>query len=196
MHLIASAGIVANILFGALALLGARYIPTRLQATRFACWFYSHATLFMGSGYLAGFAFLPFGDVHAAIAGLSMEIVWQVVAFIGGVAIYAATFSDARRTVSIWLDGKDDLKLILVPYLAMGITVTAASLLNPGGALSAAWAAAATFGVNYGLVAAARGIHSAPMPERLNIARSYSWIALGVVSTLVLFVVLGPGVPR
>ena len=202
MRAIAVAGIAANVIIGWLVLVLGRSIPARSSAFRYFAWVFGHATLFMGSSYLAGFAFLPFGDVHAAIQGLPYRIAFQSLAVLTGAAIYRAAFVDARHTLFGWVDGEPvrSRELALVPYLAMGATVTLASLFNPGGALAGMlWGAAATFGANYGLLAAATvGTSKQRMMagQRIDIARSGGWIAAGLVSTFLLFVVLGPGVPR
>jgi Na+-transporting methylmalonyl-CoA/oxaloacetate decarboxylase beta subunit len=78
----------------------------------------------------------------------------------------------------------------------MGVTVAAASLLNPSGAL---WGAAATFGASYGLVAATNigtGQRNAATLERMGIVRNRGWIVAGLASLFVVFFILGPGIPR
>jgi len=202
MRTIAAAGITANLIVGWLVLLAARSIPERAFTTRFFAWFFGHATLFMGSSYLAGFAFLPFGDVHAAIQGVPFQLAWQVAFVIAGIVLYRAAFRDARRALRGWSAGvgQETLsRIVLIPYLAMGITNTLAALFNPAGAAAGAlWAAAATFGAGYGLVAAASSLDGAGAAAATGsrIPRSGGWIAAGVASTLILLLVLGPGVPR
>jgi hypothetical protein len=200
MRLIAAAGISANIVFGIVALSVARALPQRARTLSYFVWLYGHATLFMGSAYLAGFAFLPFGDVHAATAGLPFAFVIRAVLLVGGVAIYWFTMGDAARTLTLWSGGDPAVagELTTMPYLAMGITNTVAALFNPLGPLNGAlWAAAATFGANAGLLAAANNVDRHPVTARvLRIARSPAWIVCGGLATAILFFVLGPGVPR
>ena len=200
MRTIAAAGITANIVFGCLALLATRALSRRTGAFGYFLWLYAHATLFMGSAYLAGFAFLPFGDVHAATDGLPFAPVIRVVLVIVGVAIYWFTLRDARQMVAAWSGGDTTIAgmLTTLPYLAMGITNTLAALFNPLGALNGAlWAAAATFGANAGLLAAANNVDRHPVTARaLRIARSPAWIVCGGVAVAILFFVLGPGEPR
>jgi hypothetical protein len=173
---IAAAGIAANLLAGVLALA----IAPTLKRLRYFVWFYGHANLFMGASYLAGFAFLPFGDVHAVLAGLPFQFVWQILAVTAGVAMYAWAFADARRTAP---------GFALVPYLGMGAAATLGSLANPAGLLQGAlWAAAATFGAGYAFVAATK---DAP-PAKLD--RDGRWIAAGIAAVFVLLRVLGPGI--
>lgn len=199
MRAIAAAGITANLIAGFVVLAAARRIPERFAAWRFLAWFYGHATLFMGASYLAGFAFLPFGDVHAAIHDLPLQLVWQIAFVLAGGALYRAALLDAERTIRRWAAGTAAIRLVLPPYLAMGIANTVAALFNPAGALyGALWAAAATFGAGYGLIAAAAGARdaaSAPA-EQLRIPRSSTWIAAGTACALTLLVILGPGIPR
>ncbi len=158
LRIIAAAGITANILAGAVVLWLARVFSGGSVTLRYFMWVYGHATLFMGSAYLVGFALLPFGDVRAASDGLPAALVLRVGLITVGIAIYWATLRDAARTLYEWTNGDKALAdtLTLLPYLAMGITNTLAALFNPAGPLNGAlWAAAATFGANAGLLVAA-----------------------------------------
>jgi hypothetical protein len=200
MRLIAAAGIVANIVFGCIALSIVRIFTGRARTLGYFFWLYGHATLFMGSAYLAGFAFLPFGDVRAATEGLPGAPFIHAVFVVAGVAIYWLTLRDATKTLAIWNGGDPAIgrALTIVPYLAMGITNTAAGLFNPMGPLNGAlWAAAATFGANAGLLSAASDDPGpATTTSRFTVARSPVWIASGAVAAAILFFILGPGVPR
>ena len=200
MRLIAAAGITANLVFGIAALFIAGALPQGARTLTYFFWLYGHATLFMGSAYLAGFAFLPFGDVNAAIAGLPFALAIRAVLLVAGVAIYWYTMRDAARMLTVWSGGDSAVagELTTVPYLAMGVTNVLAALFNPLGALSGAlWAAAATFGANAGLLAAANNVDRHPLTANvLRIARSPAWIVSGGLAAAILFFVLGPGVPR
>ena len=203
MRVIAGAGIAANLVVGWLVLSLGRFVPEGRATIRYFVWVFGHATLFMGSSYLAGFAFLPFGDVNAAIAGLGSHFVIAILALATGAALYRFALIDARRTFARWRHGEDlsrSRQLAVVPYLAMGAVVTLTSSLNPNGAfIGALWGAAATFGANYGLVAAADSGVLGTIPstgQRMDVVRGRGWIAAGVASTLLLFLGLGPGVPR
>ncbi|MBD5655184.1 MAG: hypothetical protein IAI50_08365 [Candidatus Eremiobacteraeota bacterium] len=68
-----------------------------------------------------------------------------------------------------------------------------------GAFAGALWAAAATFGANYGLLVAgnAEPRNGAAMPEeRFAFGRNGAWIFAAILSMLVLFLILGPGIPR
>jgi hypothetical protein len=199
-RIIAAAGITANIVAGGLALLALRWIPSAPATLRYFIWIFAHATLFMGSSYLAGFAFLPFGDVHAAIDGLPFQLAWQVACVVAGAALYRVAYLDARRTFATWTDGNSqtDQRLATVPYIAMGLVVTAASALNPHShLLGAVWGAVATFGACYGLVAAAVAARpSSGAGTVLSVPRNPAWIVAGLAAALTFFAVLGPGIPR
>jgi hypothetical protein len=202
MRVIASAGIVANLLAGWLVLSIARRVPAASPPFRYFAWFFGHATLFMGSSYLAGLAFLPVGDVHAAIGGLRYQLAYQIVCLVAGIAIYRASYLDMEQTLGLWMQGDDGAResdFTVIPYVAMGITNTVAGLLNPNGAIyGAIWAAAATFGASSGFLFASAPKNIAPGRPRdpLRIVRSPAWIGTGVAATIVLFAVLGPGIPR
>lgn len=220
MRVIASAGIVAQLVAGSVVLWAAHTLPARWCRIRYLAWLYGHATLFMGSSYLAAFAFLPFGDVHAAVAGLPLQTALQIALLVTGIAIYLASLRSAERTLGRWActgNPATATTLTVTPYLAMGITATAAGLLHPDGPLNGAlWAAAATFGASAGFLRAADSVRNALASgsvrnddgagstrndaaancEPLRIARSNAWIMAGVVATLALVGVLGPGIPR
>jgi hypothetical protein len=161
----------------------------------------------MGSSYLAAFAFLPFGDVHAAVAGLPLQIALQIALLVIGVAIYIASLRSAERTLGRWARAGNPATattLTLTPYLAMGITATAAGLLHPDGPLNGAlWAGAATFGAGGGVLRAGN-VDAADLTGKnfdsnappLRIARSNAWIFAGIAATVALVGILGPGVPR
>ena len=200
MRMIAAAGITANIVVGCAVLWAVRLVPVGSFSLRFFAWVFGHATIFMGSSYLAGSAFLPVGDVHAAIEGLPFPLLWQVVLFLVGIEIYRAALRDAGHTLGRWVEAEDRSRLSSLtraPYLAMGITGTLAGLLNPHGALyGGLWGAAATFGASSGLLFATDQDGAIVEREEFEVTRGGAWIAAGAASTVVLFVVLGPGVPR
>jgi hypothetical protein len=51
-------------------------------------WFFGHATLFMGSGYLAAGAIFGFGDVPQVLDGIPYETTWRI-----GLALLASYLS-------------------------------------------------------------------------------------------------------
>jgi hypothetical protein len=201
MRAISAAGIAANLIVGCLVLFVARSLPAKAGATRYFAWVFGHSTLFMGSGYLVVFAFLPIGDVQDVLRGLPFQLALQVSAVLVGATIYAAAVIDARRTFRRWIgEGRPRaFDLALVPYLAMGLSVTLASSFGEQRYVPALWAGAATFAASSGLLGSAvvnpRTWTRMPI-ERLDLPRNPAWIAGGLASALVLFFVLGPGIPR
>lgn len=57
MPVIAGAGITGNIVVGCMVLCAAGLAPATSPKIQYFAWLFGHATLFMGSSYLAGFAF-------------------------------------------------------------------------------------------------------------------------------------------
>lgn len=81
----------------------------------------------------------------------------------------------------------------------MGMIITLSGLLNPSGVIyGALWSAAATFGANAGLLFMPNFARNdtADANEPFRLTRTGAWIAAGAVSTLLLFAILGPGIPR
>lgn len=197
MRAIAAAGITANGIAGVLALLARRIVSRDRPALQLFLWVFGHATLFMGSSYLAGFAFLPFGDVHAAFAGLEPHFTIQFLALVAGIAIYLATLRGAQRSfVSLAGTSPVGFRRALLPYIGMGAAVTLTAALNPAGPIDGiVWGAAATFGAGYGLVGAAAR-RDPSRTETLPISRSIRWLSAGAIAVVMLATTLGPGIPR
>jgi multisubunit Na+/H+ antiporter MnhB subunit len=202
--LISAAGIASNLFWGVIALVALRQMRPRSAAARYFLWYFGHATLFMGSGYMVFSALTGLGDVQQAIAGLPLPILWRAGVAVLGIIIYRAALIDAARTLDVWA-GNDARavrlrNLALVPYLALGVAATLSGLLSPDGALAGFfWSAAATFGAGTGfafLPLMLQDPSTSTHPAALDLERSPGWIAAGGIALIVLYAVLAPGVPR
>jgi hypothetical protein len=201
-RVIGAAGIAANLLYGVLALLAFRLVPAAHAQTRFFLWFYGHATVFMGSGYMTAGAIFNFGDPQQVLSGLPFEPAWRIGAAIIGFSIFFVTRMDAERILATWAGTERRSArartFSLVPYLAMGIAATLSGFVGPDAHYSdVGWSALATFAANlpFGLIPFALPKASADS-ERLDLRRSPGWIAAGALALAILFFVLAPGVPR
>jgi hypothetical protein len=201
---IASAGILANLLFGIIALALLARLRTAGANTRYFLWLFGHSNLFVGSGYLLALSFAGFGDIQALVEGLTRGPILQVTFTLVGVAIALATYFHAARTLDEFL-GRENRQqrtfaLAVVPYFIIGLVNTAAGALNPESpTLILLSAAAASFGGNMPMAwlpFATRRIRDAT-PERPLTPRSDGfWITSAIASVVLLFVVLAPGAPR
>jgi hypothetical protein len=199
---IAAGGIAANLLYGVLALLALRFVPKGHAQTRFFLWFYGHATIFMGSGYLMAGAIFNFGDPQQVLSGLTFEAAWRIGAAIVGFLIFFVTRMDAERILAEWAGNERRVErartFSLVPYLAMGTAAMLSGFFGPDPHYSdVGWSVLATFAANlpFGLLPFALPKTSVDT-EPLDLRRSPGWIAAGAIALAFLSFVLAPGVPR
>jgi hypothetical protein len=199
---IAAAGIAANLLFGSLALLIFRRVAKSNAKTRFFLWFFGHAELFMGSGYLMAGAIFRFGDPPQVLNGLPVEGVWRIAAAIIGFLIFFFARIDAEKTLVEWAGSERRIgharTLSLVPYLAMGTAATLSGLVGPDPHhADVGWSALATFAASLPFALLPFALpKAAAYAEPLVLSRSRGWIAAGATAVAFLFFILAPGVPR
>ena len=193
-------GCGANVLTGALAIWGDRFMRRADLAARYSAWLFGHVSLFIAFGYLMVFPFLPAGDWHDFVAGLSAPLVWKLALTVVGVVGYVVTMTHARRMLDPILGlvarRRRARTLTLVPYLVGGTIETLSSVVGGGGILTIISAAPATFGGTIGLLfvggraTTPRATMRSPAP---TLRRSAMIIVAGFLVALVHLFWFGPG---
>lgn len=193
-------GCGANVLTGGVALWADRFMSRAQVAARYSAWLFGHVSLFIAAGYLMVFPFLPTGDWHDFVAGLSAPLVWKLALTVVGVVGYVGAMTHARRTLDLILGlvsrRRRARTLTLVPYLIGGTIETLSSVVGGGGILTLISAAPATFGGTIGLLfaggRAATPRATVPSPA-LALRRNFMIIVAGFLVALVHLFWFGPG---
>ena len=194
-------GCAANVVTGALVLRADRLLRRAPMAARYTAWLFGHVSLFVAAGYLMVFPFLPVGDWHDFVAGLSAPLMWKLALTVVGVVGYAATMTHARRTLGELLGPasprRDARTLTLIPYLVGGAIEAVSSIVGGGGILTLISAVPATFGGTIGLVFV--GARTGSSRAATTTAPGLRWrrypiiIITGVLVALVHLFWFGPG---
>ncbi len=200
---ISAGGSIANVLVGFPSLWASRR-PGLAPSWRYALWLFAAVNLLTAFGYLVFSGIGGIGDWARVVEGFGTT--WIVR---GGMALVGAAlyFVAAPRLLMPALDpflGTDPTTraqrakwLGLVPYLAGGVALVIAGILNPYGLkIVLISAVAAGFG-GTSLLAWYPGIPRDPAPGTpaapLPIERSWAWIIAGVIVLGIFVAVLGPG---
>jgi hypothetical protein len=202
-RLISAAGSIANVLVGLpLLAIGAR---TRSTRWRYFLWLFAAVNILTAFGYLLFSGIAGIGDWSRVIEGSAPAPLFRAGLVVSGLVLY---FVVAPWLLMPPLDpflgrtpGVRERRartLSLLPYLAGGVTLVLAGMLNPlGWWLVLISAAAASFG-GTSLLAWYPAIPREPKPGTpeppLGIARSAGWILMAAVVLLVFVLVLGPGI--
>lgn len=195
-------GCIANILTGGLALWVGRRIRRDRATLRYTAWLFGHVSLFIAAGYLMVFPFLPAGDWHDFVAGLSAPQLWKLALTALGITGYIATMEHAQRDLEPFLGSESRARrtrartLTLIPYLIGGTVETLSSVIGGGGILTLISAAPATFGGTIGLPFV--GLRAASARARqtssaLPLRRSPIIIVIGLLIGIVHIFWFGPG---
>jgi len=207
---ISAGGTIANVLVGlpiAWALRRSRNDASSAlpPSTRYFLWLFCAVNLLTAFGYLIYSGISGIGDWAHVVRGLPLAGLFRVAMTIVGVALY---FVVAPRLLMPPLDpflGVDPAVrpvrarlLGLMPYLAGGVALVIAGILNPYGLrVVLISAVAAGFG-GTSLLAWYPGIPRTPSAGTpdvpLSIERSWAWMVVGIAVLAFFVVVLGPGV--
>jgi hypothetical protein len=204
LRVVAAAGIVSNFAFGLLSLALFSKLRGASPNVRYFLWLFGHSNLFVGSGYMLALSFSSFGDIADLVNGLSWKLAAQIGLTAVGVAIAFATYVHAARTLEEFLGHEDRrrraLILTVLPYAAIGVINTLAGALNPEGPLLILIsAAAASFGGNMPMAWLSYAVvrpRGAAAETAVTPVLDKTWIAMALLSLILLFAVLAPGVPR
>jgi hypothetical protein len=158
--------------------------------------------LFGGTGYFLFSGVTNFGDWAVVIAPISPHWLWRILLIVMGAAAYfgaaIAVGSGLVRYVGVSQHDRARFrKFALIPYFSGVLLITLSGLLNPVGLqLVFLSALPASAGADSGLLWMHYYIPKRTVPERgqESIGRSYAWITLAVILSLVFIFVLGRGI--
>jgi len=136
-RLVASAGAIANVTVGALAL-SAVARDRAFGGARYFIWLLGFVNLMNGTGYLIASAVTNSDDCAVVIAHREPTSLWRFAMGLVGALMFAASVIWAKGTMRAWVAAGDvaaaDVpRLTGVPYLAGGLMYVLASLFNPVG---------------------------------------------------------------
>jgi hypothetical protein len=199
---VSASGTAANCIAGVISFILLRR-ATAFGAAACFLWLFG-AFNFCNSGYLVFSALLNSGDWAAVIAGLAPHLLWRSVLGLAGVTVYGLGLRWAADSMRGFVEIGDvaprDVRRLVVPaYVAGGLLVTAASVVNPiGPDLILIAGVGASFGLNFGLLFIPRMVVSQALdraPATRAIPFSASWLSVAVVVAIAYIAVLGPGIP-
>jgi hypothetical protein len=198
-RLIAASGPAMNVLTG----IGALGLMRRTRRTdrEYFLWLLGHVNLFMGAGYPLAFSFAGSGDMANILRGIEPLVAWQVSLTVAGAGLSLIAFRHALRSLDPFLGSKPERRrraftLTILPYLVGSVVNTMAALRNPSGAPALAAAVATSFGGTAFLAWTYLASRRSGVAEGRTVARRSLWLLLGLISLIVYFFVLGPGIPR
>jgi hypothetical protein len=201
-RIVAAAGPVANILFGAVAL-AIFHRMARLSPTGYFVWLFGILNLMNGTGYLLFSAVLGSGDWAVVIGGLEPVWLWRLVLGIVGAAAYVGVVkvsaSELARAVERNSVRRADIpRVIMSSYVAGGTLLLVASIFNPispslilVSGLSAGFAAMAGLTLVPKLIDKRTG--RGPVGDSV-LPRSRGWIVVGIAVAAFFVGVVGPGI--
>ena len=195
-------GCIANIVTGGLALWFGRLIRRDHARLRYTVWLFGHVSLFVATGYMMVFPFLPAGDWHDFVAGLPAPLLWKLALTALGIGGYIATMAHAQRDLEAFLGSDSPARrarartLTLIPYIIGGTVETLSSIVGGGGILTLISAAPATFGGTIGVpIVGLRAAYArAPEPSSaLPLRRAPIILVIGLLVAIVHIFWFGPG---
>jgi hypothetical protein len=203
-RLVAAGGTLANLIFGALALVVMRAV-TRSATWRYFFWLLMTLNLFGAAGYFLFSGIGNIGDWAAVVAGWQPAWAWRAGLAAMGIITYFFLFVPLSvRELRPFLRTDAEIRvrrarqLTLVPYLTGGVLSCAAGVLNPvGPLLILISAAASSFGGNSGLAWMWTLLYGPRIPssefQMPEIERSREWIIAAAVLATAFIMGLGPG---
>ncbi|MGA8222132.1 MAG: hypothetical protein WB780_10810 [Candidatus Acidiferrales bacterium] len=201
-RLVAAGGTLANLAAGAVFWMALRSAKSASVRLRFFLLTSLAFNLFAGTGYFFFSGVTNFGDWAVVIAGLQPHWLWRTLLVVAGIAAYFGAVllvgTGLVRYVGAPRDQLHRLRtLTFIPYFSAVLLSVLAGLLNPIG-VQLVWQSAlpGAAGADSGLLWLQYYIPKGTVPERGSegIARSYAWITLAAMLSLVFIFVLGRGI--
>jgi hypothetical protein len=204
-RLVALAGPLVSLLIGILSFLILHRRPPRSNSAYYFIWLLGSIGLMSATGYLLFSGVSGIGDFGTGRDGLfyqaAPEWLWRVFLTMAGILGYILAIVIAVREIDGRISGTgrprihDARRLALTSFLTGGVVSIATGLLNPHGLIivlisSAASSLGATSGLLWMMQLLDR--ERVVQPPGLTIPRSWTWIAIGAIVTVVYAVVLGP----
>jgi len=204
-RLVALAGPAVSLVIGFVCFLVLRLRPPRGSNTYFFVWLLGTFGFMSATGYLLFSGVSGLGDFGTSRDGvfyrISPEWLWRTILTIVGAASYFLVVRLAVREIDPHLSGlgrpriRYARQLVLTSYLTGVVVAIGIGLLNPHGLIIVVISSAAgTLGGSSGLLWMMQLLdRDRPVPAPgLVIHRSWWWIALGTVVTILYAAVLGP----
>jgi hypothetical protein len=201
-RLVAAGGTLVNLAAGAAFWIALRSAKGASVWLRFFLLTSLAFNLFAGTGYFFFSGVTNFGDWAVVIAGLQLHWLWRTLLVVTGIAAYfgAALLVGIGlvRYVGAPRNQPHRLrKLTFIPYFSAVLLSVAGGLMNPIG-IQLVWQSAlpGAAGADSGLLWLQYYIPKGTVPERRSdgIDRSYPWIIVAAILSLVFVFVLGRGV--
>lgn len=209
-RLAAGAGPVANLLFGAIALLLLRSFP-RFSSARLFVWLFAFANLFLATGYILYSGVLDRGDSAIVIAGLQPAWLYRLALIVFGVLGYRLSVRlAARDTLALIRNGSllpGDVERILYPSCIAGsLLYIVASIFNPvSPSIILSDGLSEAIGISVGLLLVLRVVRrlaqrpTSPIDNQPPVAPaslpfSLAWLILGSVAAVLFVILLGHGI--
>jgi hypothetical protein len=201
-RLVAAGGTLANLAAGMIFWIALRSATRASVRLRFLLFTSLAFNLFAGTGYFFFSGVTNFGDWAVVISGLHAHWLWRTLLVVSGIGAYFGAVlvvgTALVRYVGVQRNDAGRLrKLTYIPYFSSVLLLCAAGLLNPIG-IQLMWQSAlpGAAGAHSGLLWLRYYIPKGTIPERPSdgIDRSYVWITVAVVLSLVFIFVLGRGI--
>lgn len=204
-RLVAIAGPAVSLGIGIVCFLILRHFPSRLFTSNYFVWLLGSIGLMSASGYLFFSGISGAGDFGTTRDGVFYQVTpeWllRTVLVIVGIVSYLLVVHLAVHEIDQYINGVGNTRiryahqLTLTSYLTGAIVYIAIGLLNPHGLIIVVVSAAASsLGATSGLIWMMRLLdrdRQVLRPE-LTIQRSWWWIALGGMVTVIYAMILGP----
>jgi hypothetical protein len=204
-RLVALAGPFVSLITGAVGLIILERIPPGASHLRYWVWLFGTISLMTASGYLLFSGITGLGDFGTSRDGALYlarpEWLWRVASAIIGAAGYVLVISLSLRKMDKLIGGEGSgrvaqaQKLALTSYLTGSMMAVLIGFLNPQGiVIVLISAAASTLGGTSGLAWMMQMLDrkKASSTPPLQLGRSWLWISMGFIVTILYAVILGP----
>ncbi len=205
MRVIALAGIIVDFATGFLGWYFIRRLPKTAINARYFAWLFGTISVMTGAGYFLFSGATGIGDLgmtrDGALYQANPEWLWRIVIFLAGVVLYTGTIMIALRFMEKMIGGSgpDRVKraqiLSLSSYLTGSIAAILIGFLNPHGVVIVIISAAASsLGGTSGLAWMMQFLNrkTETTEPLLELPRSWGWIGVGILFTIVYAAVFGP----
>jgi hypothetical protein len=200
--LVAAGGTLANLAAGIVFWIALRRTKRASVQLRFFLLTSAAFNLLAGTGYFFFSGVTNFGDWAVVIAELPEHWLWRTMLVVVGMAAYYVAVlvvgTGLVRYVGVpRADQRRLLRLTFIPYFSAALLLAAGGLLNPIG-IQLVWQSAlpGAAGAHNGLLWLRYYIPRKTVPEvgSEGIGRSYIWIIVAAIFSLVFIFVLGRGI--
>jgi hypothetical protein len=204
-RLVALAGPVVSLVTGIVSFLVLSRLSSRLSAATYFVWLLGSIGFMAATGYLFFSGISGIGDFGTSRDGVFYQAapawLWRIILTIAGIASYILIISVAVRAIDQRISGAGSARiryarqLALISYLTGAVVSIAIGLLNPHGLMIVAISAAASsLGATSGLLWMMQLLdrNRQILAPGLIVQRSWGWIVLGGIATVVYALIFGP----